>query len=169
MRCSSFLLCVGLASFLILIYGCSLFKNAKKTTEDLSMVSQSDTMLKTFEEKDWTKYVNGNFLYQDSVKTGYSIVIWPKGSFSFSADLGFSGEAEKVLISGTEASFGTSATALELKEQDKGKLETTASQTEKATTDLKTATVVSTVSWKWVLAGLIILVLAGLWFFIRVY
>lgn len=45
-------------------------------------------------------YLTNRLLLQDSTQSAYRVEIWPIGKFSYSADSGFVGQAQQVLING---------------------------------------------------------------------
>lgn len=94
-----FFIPIGICLFQCSI-GCSLFQKTRS--------SSLRSAMKTKEES--TKSVQLKTMYQrvgwslssidDSLNSSSTVVIWPKGEFSFSPLGGFSGMAEKVMISG---------------------------------------------------------------------
>jgi len=150
-----------LALSLTIIQGCGLFKGTTKTTEKLNVVATEDSTLKVSEKKTLTSALNGVFLHKDSSSTDYSVLIYPKGSFSITSDGSFSGEAEKIQISGKNRDFGSSATQMNLQVLDKGTRDAAANTSKRSTTSLKEA--LSTSSWwSWQLTVLVTLLLIAL-------
>lgn len=103
--------------------------------------------------------------FTDSVTQEYEIQIRPKGSFSFSKDLGFIGEAEVVQIKGNSQSL---VKQIELISSLEKKKETETLQDRKIKKEQikhKQEMKKSTPTWKWVMASLILV--AGLIWWIR--
>lgn len=140
----SFLLCLG----------CNLFKN---TTTDLYKsheLTEADTRLSTTAQKENISMAGSVSFHQDSSDMDYSIQIWPKGLFSFSAEKGFSGEADKVMVTGKVKRSSVSSASSSSLHQGKVKIKQQLSQQRKKVSDLKTKSKKSKPSWKWLVAGL---------------
>lgn len=146
---------------LAIIQGCGLFKGTTKTMGKLNMVVRDDSTLKVSEKKNLTSALNGVFLHKDSSATDYSVLIYPKGSFSISGDGGFTGEAEKIQISGKNRDFGSSASKMNLQVQDKGTRDAAANMSKRSTTSLK-ETLSTSSWWSWQLTALLTLLLIAL-------
>lgn len=161
LRCAMRLLLAMLILPIAMIQSCGLFQRSEKRTEDLNTEVQEDSASKVSKKKDLKREITGVLLHQDSSSTDYSVLIYPKGSFSFSADGSFKGEAERIKISGKTKDFGASASALQLNEEDRGTLDATAINSKKSVASLRSA--VSTSSWwSWRLTALVALLLVAL-------
>lgn len=101
--------------------GCSLFKNNTKTREEQVINMKNQSSFSSAGQKNWLKQTGSFSLFRDSSDASYSVQVWPRGAFSYSAENGFKGEAEKVIISGNSRNVGTAAFAENVKEQDQGK------------------------------------------------
>lgn len=95
MRRGIFTLCC-----ITLFYGCGLFQRTK-TSNLRSVLESKEESVKTAQLN--TKYQSVGWSLSrmdDSLNSSSKVVIWPKGEFSFSPSGGFSGMAEKVVITG---------------------------------------------------------------------
>ena len=143
---------IAISFFLFL--GCNLLKH---TTSDLYKsheLEETDTRLSTTAQKENISMAGSVSFHQDSSDIDYSIQIWPKGMFSFSAEKGFSGEAEKVMVTGKAKSGSVSSVSSSSFHQDKVKIQQQLSQQRKKVSDLKTKSKKSKPSWKWLVASM---------------
>ena len=136
---------------------CGLLKNTKSNVERLRQESEYKSETKLVNYKDWSRTTGSLNLYSDSSLQTYAVRLWPKGSFTFSADQGFSGEADSVVILRSLKGGSTAAAVLNIKEQDKGKVEIKAASTGKQSTDQKSKVKQQEASWIWVI-GILTLV-----------
>lgn len=136
---------------------CGLLKNTKSNVEVVRQESEYKSETKLVNYKEWSRTTGSLNFYSDSSLQTYAVRLWPKGSFTFSADHGFSGEADSVIILGSLKGGSTSAAILNIKEQDKGKVEINAAQTGKQSTDQKSKVKEQETSWIWVI-GILALV-----------
>ena len=141
----------------LLSTACNLFKNTSTAIDQSHQLLTKQTSLKNLEEKDRNSTSNRLTFYKDSDHQQYQVQFWPKGRFTFSSEQGFSGEADQVIISGNLNRTATAAQLVHVDEQDKGKISTNLSQQEKKVFDQRQKVSKSFVSWKWVLAGIVIL------------
>lgn len=132
--------------------GCGLWNSGKKTSQEQHVQSLEEKSMGLVAQHKRSTLTESFSFRQDSSGNQYQIMIWPKGKIVFSADSGFRGEAERVLISGKKTAYGTAAAALQKKEQDTGKIALHTSgrkAVNSATTTLSTAPIPW---WKWALA-----------------
>jgi len=87
-------------SMAIGIYGCSLLKRNSSQSSNAAYRGEEQTSLHELSERDSTSEVLTMQYERDSLQETYTVQLWPKGSFSFSAADGFEGEAERILITG---------------------------------------------------------------------
>lgn len=134
---------------------CNLFKTAGQTSAAMTSTAAQQTAISLEEEKNRYVAMASKFSSQDSSRNNYHITIWPRGSFNFSPEGGFTGEAEKVRVSGHAQAFGTAATALETTELDKGKMTATLKEQQKVSAATKEKKVVSSAWWIWAIAAVL--------------
>jgi len=139
---------------MILSMNCNLFKNTATKLQSSHELSTADTQVKSTEQKDWLSQSGSVSYHRDSSNLDYSIRIWPKGVFSFSADKGFTGEAEQVLVTGNSKTGSVSSDLRTSSQRDKGKIQQQLSTKKKDTADQKINIKKSAPSWKWIIAGL---------------
>lgn len=143
-----------LTGCLLMMANCNLFKNTVTDLRKSHELTTAITQVKTAEHKDWLSRSGSVSFQQDSSDTDYSIQIWPKGTFSFSAEKGFSGEADKVLVTGRVKTGSSSTDKRSSIVQYKGKVRQTRTEDNKKVVDQKLKTKRSSPSWKWVIASL---------------
>lgn len=79
---------------------CGLLRNSSKSSNEVLYKKLGQSDLKYIKQKEVSEELNVVANFKDSLIQDYEIQIWPKGNFSFSKDLRFVGEAEKVQIKG---------------------------------------------------------------------
>lgn len=140
-------------------YGCSLLKNKSKTTFKNQQRLKEKMELITQEQKNWLKDSGSFSFYKDSANRNYAVQLWPKGVFTYSPEKGFSGEADSVLIKGNSQGILSGVQSTNVHEQDIGKLEASLSRKNKLLTDQESKTTETTLSWKWLLAMVVFIIL----------
>jgi hypothetical protein len=102
----------------------------------------------------------------DSADNSFSMELWPKGVFTYSAAQGFKGEAEKILISG-KTKRGTASSMQENYSADtKSDQKLTALESTLEKTESNKKVIRHTLSWKIIVAAVLMLALVG-WLVIR--
>lgn len=84
----------------VLFMGCGVFRNSSRAFVEEELLVNQKTTLKLDEERVEVEGLRIKTQFKDSTGLSYAVEIWPKGSFSFDHEHGFSGEATKVLIHG---------------------------------------------------------------------
>lgn len=85
-------------------YGCGLFQNTKTSTFRSAMKSEEESV-KNAELNASHQSVGWSMsLSDDSLSSTSTVVIWPKGEFTYSPSTGFLGTAEKVVLTETSKS-----------------------------------------------------------------
>ena len=141
----------------VLYSSCGLFKNTKSNVDLVHQEAEYNTESKMLDNKDWMRTTGRLDLYADSSLHQYAVTLWPKGSFAFSADQGFNGEADSIVIMGSLTAGSASAGVLNIQEQDKGKVELGTTVAGRQSIDKKSKVKVQETSWVWV-AGILALV-----------
>ena len=80
--------------------GCSLLKTTETSVNKASASASDQKNVKLNEEQIAQESFNSVKFTADSSEDFYRIFVWPKGKFSYSAEHGFEGEAEHLLITG---------------------------------------------------------------------
>ena len=136
---------------------CGFFKNTKSNVNVARQESEYEAKTSIVDNKDWLKTTESLNLYSDSSLQTYAVRLWPKGSFTFSTDQGFSGEADSVVILGSFKGGSTAAAVSNIKEQDKGKIEIGKASSGKKSANQKSKVKQQETSWIWVI-GILALV-----------
>lgn len=142
--------------------GCSLFKNISTTTDKSHQVYAAGTNVKVTEDKDLKIQSNNLILFKDSGNAHFTIQIWPKGLFTYSAGKGFSGAADRMQIVETISGGSTYAGRSQVQQEDKGKVGTTVATKVRSTKNQQVKVKQSSPSWKWVVGGLGFMMILGL-------
>ena len=87
---------------ILMACSCSLLKQHSKTTEQTFTNSTEETVAGSVLEST-RKNAGEQIVYsQDSTDTDYAIHFWPKGKVDFSAEGGFAGEFDSIMITGRQ-------------------------------------------------------------------
>ncbi len=128
--------------------GCGLLKQTVKTTAS----SRQDSILKTqFKAKDAQEAVKQTLsltTHRDSAGAVYSMVLWPKGKFTFSTENGFEGEADSVLLTGENWAFENHSEILSTGDQQKTESEVEGKQEVKVKSVQEDSTIKSFADYK---------------------
>lgn len=138
-----------LTCLLILMFNCSLFKNTATDLHQSHELSTAIEEIRTVEHRDWLSKSGSLYLHQDSSNMDYSVQILPRGVFSFSSAGGFSGEADKVLLTGRIRAGSVSLDSSSSLQQDKGETRQQYSQQVSNVIDQKDKKKTAAPSWKW--------------------
>jgi hypothetical protein len=145
----------------IVLGSCNLLKNTNSSLVSSGMETSAEQTTSAQLQKDWlSKSADLEFTVA-SDSANYSVQIWPKGAFTYSAENGFSGEAEWMTITGNRKSNSENLKQQNLEQRDQGKIALKKSSENKAVITEKEKTKSSKVSWKLILAGVVLLILAG--------
>lgn len=158
--------CFVAAGLVMLSASCSIFKNTDSSNRKSEQQSSYQVNRSLLEKRDWLNKSSGLTFYTDSSKQDYTIQLWPKGRFSYSAETGFTGEADKVLITGKSKMGSSSSAIVHTEESDKGKKEIQTNLKEGTSSSQKDKLKKSSVSWKVVLAFTALILIVA-WFAYR--
>lgn len=136
--------------------GCNLLKNTSRETASSSQSFTRTKAVKMLEEKDWLSRSESLQFSVTTDSTNYSIQLWPKGLFTYSPERGFSGSAEKILITGSSTKKSSQSELAAQEKQDKGKKENIEKEYENAKESQQNKVIASKVSWKLILSGLLL-------------
>lgn len=149
------------------IHSCGLMKKTEKTTEYSSAMLDSSSHTKSISSQENNTNSLRMVFKKEDVQLAYQVQLWPKGKFTFSAEHGFEGEAERIVISG-EAQQNTnlaelSTMQLQNKEQQQSEKQERKTQKEIEKKEIKS---IST-DFRWVIGGVVLLILVGIWLYRR--
>ena len=153
--------CFVAAGLVVFFASCSVLKNTDSSYRKSDQESSYQINKSLLEKRDWLNKRSGITLYADSSNQDYTIQLWPKGRFSYSAETGFTGEADKVLISGRSNKGSSSSRMVHAEESDQGKTEIQTNLKEGASSSQKDKLKKSSVSWKVVLAFTVLILIAA--------
>ncbi|MBB2150542.1 hypothetical protein [Pedobacter gandavensis] len=90
--------------FILVFYGCGIFQNTETGTLRSALKSEEESV-KNAELNASHQSVGWSMsLSDDSLNSSSTVVIWPKGEFTYSPSTGFWGTAEKVVLTETSKS-----------------------------------------------------------------
>ena len=145
-----------------LLCNCNLLKHTNSAVSK-TQVSQSDQLrLSKLQENNWLSISGLSTVDLQHQQASYQVLLWPKGSFTFSPQNGFSGAADSVIVTGHSASNSSSAASAHSTIQDKGTMETNYTRQTKSALELSAKKKSSSPSWKLLLPAMVLLfLLAG--------
>jgi len=144
-----------------LFQSCGFLQNVtKRKTKDV-FTERTNTAATQVGSMSAIKTSDGFTLSKDSANKMYTIQFWPKGVFSFSTDKGFVGAAEKVVVSAYIKEAGEVKELKHLKDSVSGNWNNSFDQSQEKQSIQKNNTVQKSVSGKWVLAGIALLIVAA--------
>jgi hypothetical protein len=116
----SYLIFFGL---LIIASACNLLKNSGSSNVSSTELNAMQNTVSASEQKDClSKSGQLEFTVADDSST-YTVQIWPKGVLTYSAENGFSGEAERMIMNEKRSKSSKIMRQQQLEEHDKGKVE----------------------------------------------
>ena len=139
--------------------GCGILKDTSKITDNNHTLVNQELAMQLSIDDAQVKKASVLTLYSDSSHQDYSVQVWPKGHFTFSATNGFEGEAEKLLIKGRTQHLEAGAVLSSLDETTRASAKIKVDQHDKLVSDQKLTVKKSTVSVKWVITGSLMLIL----------
>ena len=149
-----------LSLLVLLCFGCGLFKNVKTQTVSDQESFKVDERVSLAVSNDVQTDQHVVEWQLDSAGHHSIVQIWPKGRFTFSADAGFEGEADKVMVSSDswQAKVKLSLKDSTVKSSDELKFNGSRKEAVKAE---KKNTVKTETPAFWLLMGLTVLAIAG--------
>jgi cobalamin biosynthesis Mg chelatase CobN len=145
---------------------CSILKDSSREIEQEKATAERQINVAAESKTEEQIYAGSVLLINDSADNSFSMQLWPKGVFTYSAMEGFKGEAEKVLISG-KTKRGTATSRQEnFSAGSKSNQKVTASENAHHKIENNKKEIHRTVSWKIIVAAVLVMALVG-WRVIR--
>jgi len=138
--------------------GCSMLKNTSSAT--------NRDQLKRTESEENKLQLNSHTLsdtdsftfYNDSASRNYEVRLWPKGSFTYSPENGFTGEADRISISGHSADLKKGGEQKRAQKAEQSALDVHTIKQQKVNEEHVQKIKETSISWKWVVVITILLV-----------
>lgn len=149
-----------LIGLFITLHGCGLLNKTDKRTEQSKSSSDHLEQSKTTMEDDSSGKSLQMAFEKDDVQSAYAVQLWPKGVFKFSAENGFEGEAERIVISGQLKEQRNRTKLAANEQQHKGKQETVEEKiTQKKNTSTQ-ETRETKFDFRWAILGILFLIIS---------
>jgi len=149
------------------ISSCGLMKKTeKKVNESKYLSAQTKQMNEVTEASDSGKTIKMVF-EKDDMQSAYSVQLWPKGSFRFSAENGFEGEAERILISGQMKEERNRKELSGTEQQHSGRQEITSAQSSQEQGIKKEEIREIKTDFKWVILGIMVIIACFTWVYYK--
>ena len=143
----------------ITLHGCGVInKTDKKTEQSKSSSNHSEQTTTTLEDESAGKSLQ-MFFEKDDVQSAYAVQLWPKGAFKFSAENGFEGEAEQIIISGLIKEQRNHTELAQNEQQYKGKQETIAEKRTQEKDTSKQESRETKSDFGWVIFGILLFII----------
>ena len=158
---ASLAMTVARAMTIVFVFqSCGFLQNiTKRKTKDVAK-ERTNTAATQVGSLSAVKTSDGFILRKDSADKVYTIQFWPKGIFSFSTEKGFVGEAEKVVVNAYIKEGAEVKERKHLKDSVSGNWNNSFDQSQEKQSIQNNNTIEKSVSWKWVLAGIVLLIIA---------
>jgi hypothetical protein len=145
----------------VAVTSCGMLHDTVKITDAYHEMRSSNTLLKLAADSEYSSKSASLLLFKDSSDQNYTLQIWPKGKFTYSPVSGFEGEAEKMLVSGKLklASSGSELSGAD--QQGKSSIQLTTKQKQKMASGHESTVKKKTLSLKWMIAGVVSLLIIG--------
>jgi len=150
---------LGYLTLLVGCAGCGMLKDTSKSVNATHDQLDEQQATKLLVDANKTITAATLTLYTDSTNQDYSVQVWPKGRFTFSAANGFEGEAEQVLVTGKIRHQGSGSITTASKVADLTRTALQVSHKKKVLLDQKNTNKKSTVSLKGILSATAFLIL----------
>jgi len=134
----------------LFVVGCGVFQQVHKTKDEEQLALRKESKLNFSSATDKVEHAKELIFYKDSNAYAYWIQVWPKGSFSFSPEKGFVGEAEKIVIAGKGRQMLNASSVKLTDRQEKTKADLEVQTDEKLKASKKVEIKDSSLSWKWI-------------------
>jgi len=146
---------------ILLLSSCGLMKNTNVETQKSRELLSQEGSLDLLDKRNLKSNSKAFSFSKATGSLDYNVQIWPKGNISFSPDKGFSGEAEKIEVKGMAKGSRMATAVLTAEQTDKSERQVSIALKDKHILQQKAIVKKSSPSWKWPLAGLILLASVG--------
>jgi len=159
---ASLAMTVARAMTIVFVFqSCGFLQNiTKRKTKDVAK-ERTNTAVTQIGSLSAVKTSEGFIFRRDSADKVYTIQFWPKGIFNFSAEKGFVGEAEKVVVNAYIMEGAEVKERKHLKDSVSGNWNNSFDQSREKQSIQKNSIIEKSVSWKLVLARIALLIVAG--------
>jgi len=140
---------------LIILLTLSISSCALLNKQKLGVKTKSEKERVQIESLQTSERQKKQLFVMDSSHNDFTILIWPKGTFKFSAAQGFEGEAEKLVMRGKHTQQQTLSITNEIK-KDSAALSANYIRTKNSSQTLKKDKVSMGYSWSWIIGILIL-------------
>jgi len=137
----------------LMLISCGMFNQTKSIKEKEQLLMQQKKSLELQLQHDWLRDSSSFIFHIDSASRKYAVQLWPVGTFTYSAENGFIGQASQVLIIGNAEEVHRGKQFTHVHEQDNGKLGIRSEKLEELKSDRQEVLKTSSLSWKWMIAG----------------
>jgi cobalamin biosynthesis Mg chelatase CobN len=145
---------------------CSLLKNSSREVEHEKASAERQITLVAESKFEAQVHAGSVLLIKDSADNSFSMQLWPKGVFTYSAAEGFKGEAEQILISGKTRRGRVTSKHENYSAGTQSDQKVIASESAQHKTENNKKEIQRSVSWKIIVAALLVVALVG-WLMIR--
>lgn len=156
-----FFICI--ISFSFCLSACGLLRNSSKYTSETEDKSLDHFDARFLKEKEIQTELSITSHFKDSTNQDYEIQIWPKGTFSFSKDKGFTGQAEQIWIKGKSGRLMNGGITSRKLEQSKESLLLANQQSKLKVTGKKELSKQTSPSWKVILISALLILVVVWW------
>jgi hypothetical protein len=153
-------------SIAITMVGCALFKASKKDVALDERSAKWEWSGKEVVNRNTEKNSNSLLLRRDSGTNTFSVRIWPKGAFTFSAEHGFAGTADSLAWYGDSKGINTSSSRQQSLEKNTINAEISAKAKSAQRSDQSKTRTESWLSWKWIAAAALGIIII-LWYVLK--
>jgi cobalamin biosynthesis Mg chelatase CobN len=145
---------------------CSLLKNSSREVEHEKAAAERQSTLVAESKTEAQVHAGSVLLIKDSADNSFSIQLWPKGVFTYSAAEGFKGEAEQVLITGKTKRGRVTSKQENYSAGTQSDQKVIASESAQHKTENNKKEIQRSSSWKIIVAAILVVALVG-WLMIR--
>lgn len=149
---------------LFITAGCGLFKNKVTTTDKSTESVTAKTQMKLIQNLETKKEDQSLLFSYRSADLDYVVQLWPNGVFTYSAENGFSGEADSLQIRGHLKTGQTDANQINIIEESTTQLQKELNEVVKKISTQKHQKETKSVAWYWVMASVVLVGIGFLWY-----
>jgi hypothetical protein len=151
---------ISAVGLIILLPACAGMRNLERNEENTRATADSSLHIEQIDQVKSDKSIESLTLKRDTLNNSYTVQIWPKGKFSYNAAVGFEGDAEKILITGTVKQGKQSLSTNSLKESRDTLVKRESDLQMRSNTAKDTVALKKVVSWKAILGYALIAIVA---------